>query len=338
VLPQVSNFVCGVAASLLDVPADDAALALADGARLAIIKMFAEDRDVPLLLIVAWSAGRPSGRLGLFAGIPSDWRGGDETAMAATIIKNAPTLQGSQPLAQQLQILSLGATPMLDALHTYVHRSFKPLLESYFSGSASGQAGADTSSRRDVIGATLVRKKVAELELALRGCQQEVNVADVVLHDHFPAEVSELTSALAKCGSQQDREDTKESFLIKCKGSEDLKTVLCNAILACHRDLTDLAARFDRRMVSITDMTPATERDFWLRMEEVMKKVDEQTHLPQVECTLEMVKRLKIRQHIPKQLEEDMTSIKSKLETTQKYNILIREFPVGEYIYMYTNM
>ena len=280
---QVSNFVCGIAISLLDVPALEAAQAMQSSDLQTLVKTFAEDKDLPVLLVVAWSAGRPSGRLGLFAGIPNDWRAGDAAAMAATLIKNAPTLDGSQPLAQQLQILSLGAAPLVDAIHAYVHRTFKPLLDSHFSfPSAAGPAGGgqggtvDSSSNRDAMGATLVRKKVAELELALRGCQQEVKVADVVLHEHFAPEVVELTGALTKCGSQQEREDAKVGFLNTCKASEKLKKELCNSIVACHKELADLAACFDRRMVSSADMTPATERDFWLRMEEVMKKVDEQ--------------------------------------------------------------
>jgi dynein heavy chain 1, cytosolic len=329
----VSSFVCAVAASLLDVEADAAAQAIAEDDRQAIVKMFAEDNDIPVLLVVAWSAPNraPARRLELFAGIPNDWRGGDEGALAATLTKNAPTLSASQPLARQLQILSLGGEHMVDALHAYIHRSFKPLLESHFSaGGLPGGTLTEASSRRDVMGAMLVRKKVAELELALRGCQQEVKVADVVLQDHFAPQVIELTGALAKCSSPHEREETRDAFLSACRGSEDIKKVLCASLVACHKDLSDLASRFERRMQSSADMAPATERDFWLRMEEVLKKAHEQTRLPEVECTLDLVKRLKIQQHIPRQLEEDVTSIKSKLEAAQKYNILMREFPVAE--------
>ena len=330
---QVSSFVCAVAASLLDVEADAAAQALAEDDRQAIVKMFAEDKDVLVLLVVAWSAPNTASarRLEMFAGIPNDWRGGDEGALAATLTKNAPTLSASEPLVRQLQILSLGGENIVDALHAYIHRSFKPLLESHFSAEGlPGGALTEASSRRDVMGATLVRKKVAELELALRGCQQEVKVADVVLHDHFAPQVTELTGALAKCSSPQEREETRDAFLSACRCSEDLKKVLCASLVACHKDLSDLASRFERRMQSSVDMAPATERDFWLRMEEVLKKAHEQTRLPEVECTLDLVKRLKIQQHIPRQLEEDVTSIKSKLEAAQKYNILMREFPVAE--------
>jgi hypothetical protein len=261
VLVQVLSFICGVAATLLNVPADEAAQALRINS--ALVKMFAEDKDVPVLLIVAWSEGRSSSRIEVFKGIPRDWCSGDETAMAATLIKNSPTLDGSQPLAHQLQILSLGPSPVVDALHTFVYRSFKPLLECHFSNSsaAGGAAFSADASRRDVPG-NLVRKKVAELELALRGCQQEIKVTDVVLHDHFPAVVTELTAALASCSSQQDREDVKETFLNKCRASEQLKGVLTDTLKACSKDLSDLAARFDRRMLPSADMTPATGTQF----------------------------------------------------------------------------
>ena len=62
----------------------------------------------------------------------------------------------------------------------------------------------------------------------------------------------------------------------------------------------------------------------------MLRKVAEQVGLPLVECTLELVKRLKIRQHIPRQMEEDVATNRSKLEAAQKYNILLREFPVAE--------
>ena len=322
---QVSDFVCGIAACLLDVPSSEAARTLEGEEARKVVKAFAEDKDVNVMLLVArGTRNSAGGRLEIFAGIPGDWREGDENAAAATVMKHSASLSGSQPLAQQVQVLSLGAASIVDALHAYVHRSFKPLLESQFSSSSLGAASGVAA------GATL--KKVAELELALRGCQQQVKLADVVLDGHFPAEVAALTESLGKSGSREGRESATEAFLAQCRGSEQLKKVLCDALVACHRDLSDLTSRFERRIMSTADLTPASERYFWMRMEEVLRQVDEQAGLPMLECTMQVVKRLKIRQHIPKQLEEDVLASRSKLETAQKYNILLREFPGGQHL------
>ena len=43
---------CGVAVSLLDVAADEASAALGEEDKQALMKSFAEDKDVPVLLIV----------------------------------------------------------------------------------------------------------------------------------------------------------------------------------------------------------------------------------------------------------------------------------------------
>jgi dynein heavy chain 1 len=171
--------------------------------------------------------------------------------------------------------------------------------------------------------------QVAELELALRGCQEAVKIPEVSLKEHLVPDVARLAADLAMQADLEGKETAKENFLSKLKGSEELKNAMCNSVLSWHRELSDMSSRFDKQLMS-DDTSPMHEREFWLRMERVLSSVEEQSKLPEVDLTLEMVKRLKVRGHIPKQFEEDVGVMRTRLESTRKYCILVKDFPVSD--------
>lgn len=142
-------------------------------------------------------------------------------------------------------------------------------------------------------------------------------------------DITRLVADLAVQADLQGKETTKEDFLARLKGSEDLKNAMCNSVLSWHRELSDMNSRFEKQLTS-EDTSPLHEREFWLRMERVLSSVEEQTKLAEVDLTVEMVKRLKIRGHIPKQFEEDVAALQTKLESARKYTILVKDFPVAD--------
>jgi dynein heavy chain 1 len=164
--------------------------------------------------------------------------------------------------------------------------------------------------------------------MALRGCKEAVRIPEVNLKQNV---LSDIDSAMASLHNTigAEKESAKEELMLKFKSNEEVKNAMCNSILSWHRELNDLFVRFDRQLSS-DDVVPLQERDFWMRMERTLTAVDEQARLPGVQLTLEMVKRLKIRGHIPKQFEEDTATLQSKLDTAQKYCILMKDLPVTD--------
>ncbi|EFA77050.1 cytoplasmic dynein heavy chain [Heterostelium album PN500] len=117
-------------------------------------------------------------------------RFGGEKTTSLVIIKRVPesNMESSKSISSQLQIINLGEGSPFDTLHNYIHNSVAPFIRS-FTAKSSKQAEKDAKS-----GIGAVNQKIAELELSLYNCKQQVQIPEVVLQIH-----PDIRSVAQKC-------------------------------------------------------------------------------------------------------------------------------------------
>jgi hypothetical protein len=129
---------------------------------------------------------------------------GEKAVSVAFIKKTGDTgvEGGAKSVASQLQTIHLGDSSPFDTLHNYVHNSFAPLVRSIVN--RSQKKGTEKESKLGMLGednftffsCTLVHslfqgmgigavnQKIAELELSLYNCKQDVQIQQVYLTFH----------------------------------------------------------------------------------------------------------------------------------------------------------
>jgi hypothetical protein len=203
----VENFIAGVCPYLLGAPKDDVVLALRTPDATFKLKKFASDPKSPVLFInlatsdeeevvaadVAVTAAGTrifSPNQFLFIPVFNDFYLGakpvisielevsfvNEKSSSVAIIKTRPdaVFDGGKDFVGQLQVIKLNGSPF-DSLHAFLHHSLNPFFRSFM------KAGGKKSDK-DPKG--VVEKKMAELELTLYNCKQNVQIEQVKLSFH----------------------------------------------------------------------------------------------------------------------------------------------------------
>jgi len=100
----------------------------------------------------------------------------NEKSSSVAIIKTQPdaVFDGGKDFVGQLQVIKLNGSPF-DSLHAFLHHSLNPFFRSFM------KAGGKKSDK-DPKG--VVEKKMAELELTLYNCKQNVQIEQVKLSFH----------------------------------------------------------------------------------------------------------------------------------------------------------
>jgi hypothetical protein len=103
----------------------------------------------------------------------------DTSGTSLAFIKRTPgAIDDEQPLADQMQLVVLGESAGSEAgrtrtvgtvslMHTYMHHSFLPLLQSMINQTQSAGGDASSDKKDQKIGLPAVTKKLKELELSL---------------------------------------------------------------------------------------------------------------------------------------------------------------------------
>jgi len=101
-------------------------------------------------------------------------------------------------------------------MHTYMHHSFLPLLQSMINQTQSAGGDASTEKKEQKIGLPAVAKKLKELELSLIQCQEQYKIPDVNLFS--------LVHPLIKAAAEQVRSGGAKMDLDELGLSAKLKT------------------------------------------------------------------------------------------------------------------
>ncbi|EOO03106.1 putative dynein heavy chain protein [Phaeoacremonium minimum UCRPA7] len=254
------------------------------------------------------------------------------TVAFLVLLKRPQPLDPNVPLTSQMQFLNLpgpaylaatageqgpSATPY-EYLQLFLHNGLAP----YFDASTKSQHMVNGSrGRADVdakTGIPVTKKRWTELELSLSHLQQNVEIPEVSLPFH-PVVQTALDDAINR----------------NIKPSIDL---IPPTLLADSSFLNNLQATVNNWIKSIqviTKMTrdPSTgtanqEINFWLSMESALEGIEAQLRSDGVLLTLEILKHAK-RFQATVSFTAD-TGLKEAMEKVQKYNQLMRDFPLDE--------
>lgn len=248
------------------------------------------------------------------------------------LIKRPQPIDPRQSLPQQIQVINLpGAATLNEAnategspvspyevLHSIVHLALTP----YFNAYTQGQKQlAGTSSRSDAEAKTGVpgtKKKLADLELSLLHLQQNVEIPQLVLA--FPDVIQEALDSAAKQNTKPSYDQLPSELLADSTFLNDLNNTV-NSWIKSIQTISKLSR--DAESGSATQ-----EINYWLNLETALKNVDKQTRNDGVQLTLGILQHAK-RYQARVSFYAD-TGLKEALDTVQKYNQLMKDFPMDE--------
>ncbi|KAL1836345.1 hypothetical protein VTJ49DRAFT_5263 [Mycothermus thermophilus] len=264
--------------------------------------------------------------------ISSDLSSTPTTVAFLVLLKRPQPLDPNVPITSQIQMLNLPGPASLSAtageqgptgspyeiLQIYLHNGLAP----YFDASTKNQQVLGGSrGRTDVdakTGIPVTKKRWTELELSLSHLQQNVEIPEVVLPFH-PIVQNALDEAAAR----------------QTKPTLDL---IPPSVLQDSTFLNNLQATVNNWIKSIQVITKMTgdpttgtatqEINFWLSMESALEGIENQLRGEGVMLTLEILKHAK-RFQATVSFTAD-TGLKEAMEKVQKYNQLMRDFPLDE--------
>ncbi|KAI9871266.1 MAG: hypothetical protein M1830_003131, partial [Pleopsidium flavum] len=252
-------------------------------------------------------------------------------AASVALLKRPQPIDPSIPITSQIQVINLpglaslstgpghGSTVLpFEILHSIVHLALAPYFDAYTKGQENltgSKSRVDGEARTGIPG---TKKKMAELELSLLHLQQNIEIPELSLPLH---EV--VQSAL------------NEDAARNTKPTVDL---IPSALLADSTFLNSLQHTVNGWIKSIQAITKMSrdadsgsatqEINFWLSMETSLESIENQLRSDGVQLTLEILRHAK-RFQATVSFSAD-TGLKEATDKVQKYNQLMRDFPLDE--------
>ena len=248
------------------------------------------------------------------------------------LIKRPQPIDSRIPLATQIQVVNLPGIATLnensiaqgnpvspyEILYSIVHSALAPYFNAYTRGQKSLAGSNDRSEADAKSGVPATKKKLAELELSFLHLQQNVEIAELVLS--FPDVVQEALNTAATRNAKPSIDLIPSQLLSDTRFLNDLQNTV-NSWIKSIQAVT--------KMFRDPDSGSATQEiNYWLSLESALKSIDSQTRNDGVQLTLDILQNAK-RYQVKVSFYAD-TGLKDALETVQKYNLLMREFPMDD--------
>ncbi|KAI1339525.1 dynein heavy chain, N-terminal region 1-domain-containing protein [Xylariaceae sp. FL0016] len=264
--------------------------------------------------------------------ITSEIASSTTTIAYLALLKRPQAIDPMLPLTSQIQIQTLPGTASLaslvaeqgpsaspfEILHSIVHNALAP----YFDANTKTPQNVNgTRSRADVdakTGIPITKKRMTELELSLLHLQQNVEIPELSLT--FNAVVQSALDEAAARGTRASTDDIPSSLLGDSTFMNNLQSTV-NSWIKSIQAITKLTKDPVTR-------TATQEINFWLSMESALEGIEAQLRSDGVTLTLEILKHAK-RFQATVSFTAD-TGLKEAMELVQKYNQLMRDFPLDE--------
>ncbi|PTB70906.1 hypothetical protein BBK36DRAFT_1134104 [Trichoderma citrinoviride] len=259
------------------------------------------------------------------------------TVATLILLKASQAIDSSRPLTSQIFITNLPGPASLNAaageqgvalspwevLHSQVHHALVP----YFDANSKSQLLANGSRGRDVdakTGIPVTKKRLNDLELSLLHLQQNVDIPEISLTFHSliqnvldDAEVSGMKPSIEAIPKNLLQDS---SFLNKLQAN-------VNTWIKSIQGITKLTKETSSNAVQEFS-TASQEVNFWLSMESALEGIEDQLRSEGVLLTLDILKHAKRFQATVSFVAD--TGLKEAKEKAQKYNQLMRDFPLDE--------
>lgn len=248
------------------------------------------------------------------------------------LLKRPQPIDPRIPLSTQIQVINLpglvtvndtnanqGApASAFEVLHSIVHSALAPYFDAYTQGqysSSNGKGRFDLDARTGVPG---TKKKLAELELSLLHLQQNIEIPELVLP--FPEVVQEAIKTASKHHVKPTVDLVPSELLSDSRFLNELQNTV-NSWIKSIQSITKLSR--DPESGSATQ-----EINFWLSMESALEGIEVQLRSDGVLLTVEILRQAK-RFQATVSFRAD-TGLKDASDKVQKYNQLMRDFPLDE--------
>ncbi|PGH26987.1 dynein heavy chain, cytoplasmic [Polytolypa hystricis UAMH7299] len=205
-----------------------------------------------------------------------------------------------------------------ETLHSFVHLVLSPYFDAY-ARSEDGVNGTkgrgDADAKTGVPGA---RKKIAELKSSLNQLQQniEIPVLTLPLHDVVQEALSE-----AQARGVRSSVDLIPSHVLEDSTVMNSIQNTVNGWIKSIQVTTKMSRDPEKG-------SAAQEIHFWLSMETALEEIEKQLRSEGVQLTMDILRHAK-RYQATLSFSAD-TGLKETTETVQKYNQLMRDFPLDE--------
>ncbi|KAF8477357.1 dynein heavy chain, N-terminal region 1-domain-containing protein [Kalaharituber pfeilii] len=253
------------------------------------------------------------------------------TVACLAFIKRPQPLDANIPLQSQVQIINLpgavtlntgaqGAVSPFEILHSVVHLALGPYFDAYTKGQESQNSVranrlADSEAKT---GIPVTKKKLAELELSLLHLQQNIEIPELSLTLH---------PVVQKAIDQAKQTGTRATIdLIPPHLLND--TAFLNALQTTVGSWVKSIRSVAEMSRDMENGTATQEINFWLSMETALRGIEDQLRSDGVILTLDILKHAKRFLATVSFIAD--TGLKEANDLVQKYNQLMREFPIDE--------
>ena len=255
------------------------------------------------------------------------------TVASVAFLKRPFPIDNRASVASQIQVINLpglaslnessqshgGPVSPFEVLHSVVHLALSPYFDAYTRGREQSQRSSKTRGGPEGKGGVPgAKKKIAELEMSLLHLQQNIEIPALNLSYH------EVVQAAL---DEAEAHNARPSLRFVPAAALD-NSIVINSI-------QNNVNGWIRSIQSITKMSrdaecesAAQEINFWLSMESALEGIDGQLRSDGVQLTLEILKSAK-RIGVTLSFQED-TGLKDAVDLVQKYNQLLRDFPLDE--------
>jgi dynein heavy chain 1 len=263
--------------------------------------------------------------------ISSDISSAPTTVASVAIIKRPVPIDPTLPMASQVQVMNLPGPASLNnapaqqgnsmhyqILHLLLHHGLSPYFEAY---TRSQETAVGTKSKTDTEAKTGIpgtKKKFADLELGLMHLQQNVEIPalNLPLHEVVQAALKDAETR----GIKPSVELIPSTVLESSAFTNSIQNVV-NGWIRSIQTITKMSRDPDSESAS-------PEVNFWLSMESSLEGIEAQLQSEGVRLTMDILRHAK-RYQATLSFGAD-TGLKEATELVQKYNQLMRDFPLDE--------
>ncbi|KAL3439245.1 dynein heavy chain, cytoplasmic [Aspergillus tetrazonus] len=252
------------------------------------------------------------------------------TVASVAFIKRPAAIDPSLPISSQIQVMNLPGPAALnntqaqqgtslspyEILHLLVHHGLSP----YFEANTRNQDGAAKAKTDSEVktGVPGTKKKFAELELGLLHLQQNVEIPALNLPLH---EVVQAALVEAEKRGIKPSVDLIDSTLLESSAFINSIQNNVNAWIKSIQTITKMSRDADSG-------SAAQEINFWLSMETALEGIENQLRGDGVQLTMDILRHAKRYQATLSFVAD--TGLREATDLVQKYNQLMRDFPLDE--------
>ncbi|GAB7350693.1 hypothetical protein MBLNU459_g1254t2 [Dothideomycetes sp. NU459] len=210
------------------------------------------------------------------------------------------------------------AVTPFEALHSLVHFALAPYFDAATRGQETNNAYAkqtDSEARTGIPGA---KRRIAELELSLRNLQQNIDVPEL----HLPIHPL-IHAAVQDAGARGEK-----PAIAHLPSNLVSDAQFLNALQGAVNGWIKAIQESTQRSRDASTGTAMQEKNFWLSMESALDSIKRQQDSDEVQLSLEALRQAK--RHATAVSFQADTGFTEAVDKVQKYNQLMRDFPLEE--------